>query len=84
MPMLYAPVNIDRIVPAGPPRTTNAGRFAIPVAIRDGQYDLLKTDVVFDETMAEQLYVALGEHLAGRGARPAVPEPARCKAALLS
>lgn len=72
MPILHAPVNIDRLATAGPPRTTNAGRFAIPAVLRDGEYELLKLDLVYDEAAAEELYHALGEHLAGRGARPAV------------
>jgi hypothetical protein len=70
MPILHAPLNIDRLVPAGAPRTTHAGRFAIPAALRDGEYELLKLDLVYDEAGAEELYAALGEHLAGRGARP--------------
>ena len=71
MPILRAPVNIDRLVPAEAPRTTHAGRFAIPVSLRDGNYELLRIDLVYDEAGAEELYAALGEHLAGRGARPA-------------
>jgi hypothetical protein len=75
MPMLSAPVNIDRLVAAGEPHTTHAGRFAIPAALMDGEYQLLALKLVYDDAAAEQLYIALGEHLAGRGARPA-PVPA--------
>ena len=82
MPILNAPVNIDRLVVAGPGRTTNAGRFALPVALMDGTYKLLGIDLVFDEARSEELYEALGEHLAGRGARPEPVLAASCTAEL--
>lgn len=72
--LLSAPINVDRLKPAGPPRTTGAGRFAIPVALMDGQYEHLKLDLVLDADTAEQLHAALDRHLAGTGATaPAQP-----------
>lgn len=72
MPLLSPPVNIDQLVP-GTPRTTHAGRFAIPVDLRDGAHTLARLGLVFDGPAAEQLYAALGAHLAGHGASTPAP-----------
>lgn len=61
---------VDHLELDGPPRTTNAGRVALPVALKDGLYTVANYDLVLDERRATELYEALGEHLAGRGARP--------------
>lgn len=57
-----------RAEPAGPARTTHAGRLALPVAIRLGECLVAVVDLVLDGMGAEQLFTDLGEHVAGRGA----------------
>jgi len=52
---------------SGPARTTHAGRLAIPVTLKLGEYVVAVVDVILDGSSAEQLLAALGEHLAGRG-----------------
>ena len=52
---------------SGPVRTTHAGRLAIPVTLRLGEYVVAAVDVVLDGAGAEELFTALGDHLAGRG-----------------
>lgn len=66
--LLSAPINVDRLRLAGPPHTTGAGRFALPVAIMDGQHELAVIDLVLDGESAERLHAALDAHLTGRGA----------------
>lgn len=85
MVLLSPPVTIDRLAP-GPPRTTHAGRFAVPVALMDGERELAVISLVFDDAAAEQLHQALENHLAGRGspghgtAPAAAQTPARSRA----
>lgn len=83
MPKLHAPVNIDRLAPAGPPRTTGAGRFAIPVALMDGQNQICVLELVYDGDGADRLHRSLDGHLAAQGAGTPAPCPARSRADLL-
>lgn len=82
MPVINAPVNIDRLEPAGPPRTTGAGRFAVPVALMDGQYRHCVLELILDGAAAEVLHDALDGHLAAKGADTPVPCHTRSKADL--
>jgi hypothetical protein len=62
--------------PAGPARTTHAGRLALPVAIRLGECIVAVVDVIFDGPFAAELQAALEAHLCGAGA-PRVAGAAR-------
>lgn len=73
MPVINAPANVDHLEPAGPPRTTPAGRLAVPVALMDGKCTVAALDLVLDGPYAERLHGALGSHLAGLGAAAAAP-----------
>lgn len=60
---------IDHLELAGPPRTTNAGRLALPVALKDGPYTVATYDLVLDERAATEFHRAVHRHLAGLGAQ---------------
>lgn len=74
---------VDRIELAGAPRTTHAGRVALPVDLKDGPYTVATYDLVLDERAATELYESLGRHLAGRGAEKLTPPATRRRADLL-
>jgi hypothetical protein len=50
------------------PRTTHAGRLALPVAIRLGECVVAVVDVILDGARASELQAALDAHLRGAGA----------------
>lgn len=77
MTLINAPANIDRLEPAGPPKTTGAGRFAVPVRLMNGQQPVAQFDLIFDGPAAEQLHDALDGHLAAQGADTLVDCPTR-------
>ena len=52
---------------AGPPRTTHAGRLALPVAISLGECVVAVVDVVLDGDASSELRAALDAHLRGHG-----------------
>jgi hypothetical protein len=72
MPPITIPATtvFDHLEPAGPPRTTPAGRFALPVNLMDGRYKVDSSELVFDEARATELLEALQLHLAGRAVGP--------------
>ena len=78
--MILALVDADWSLAAdGPGRTTAAGRFALPVRIRNGESLVGVVELILDGNLAEQLHAALGAHLAGHGA----PTARRSRAELL-
>lgn len=81
MAAISSTIHIDRLEPAGPARTTGAGRFAVPVDLKDGPYTLGTLELVFDEQRATELHQSLTEHLAGRGS--CAPTRVRSRADML-
>jgi hypothetical protein len=67
---LTVSTQIDHLELAGPPRTTHAGRLALPVALKDGRYTVATYELVLDENAATELHAAIHRHLAGQGAQP--------------
>lgn len=53
--------------PAGPPRTTHAGRLALPVVIKLGECVVAVVDLILDGPKASDLQTALDVHLRGAG-----------------
>ena len=53
--------------PAGAPRTTHAGRLALPVEIRLGNSVVAVVDLILDGTRTAELQAALDAHLRGAG-----------------
>lgn len=62
------PVTGWRAEAVGAARTTHAGRLALPVAIKLGDYVIAVVDLILDGQAADQVCQALTAHLSGTGA----------------
>ncbi len=57
-----------------PPRTTHAGRIALPIAFQAPGQPAAVVDLILDGAEAIRLHAALTAHLSGRGAGPDLAE----------